>query len=57
LLTAKLTVQGTEFSETTVFIPDGAATDFTQQNNTPPGLVSPFGSDGVCATPPPPDGP
>jgi hypothetical protein len=57
LLTAKLTVQGTEFSETTVFIPDGAASDFTVETTSPPGLISPFGSDGVCATAPPPDGP
>ncbi len=56
-LTAKLTVQGTEFSETTVFVPDGSTTDFTSQNSTPPGVVSPFGSDQNCATPPPPDGP
>jgi hypothetical protein len=56
-LTAKLTVQGTEFSETTVFVPDGSTADFTSQSNTPPGVVSPFGSDQVCATPPPPDGP
>lgn len=56
-LTAKLTVQGTEFSETTVFIPDGVSTDFSQETVTPPGVVSPFGSDGVCATAPPPDGP
>jgi hypothetical protein len=56
-LTAKLTVQGTEFSETTVFLPDGSTADFTSQNNTPPGVVSPFGSDQNCATPPPPDGP
>jgi hypothetical protein len=56
-LTAKLSVQGTEFSETTVFVPDGSAADFTSQSNTPPGVVSPFGSDQNCATPPPPDGP
>ena len=56
-LTAKLTVQGTEFSETTVFLPDGSTADFTSQTNTPPGVVSPFGSDQNCATPPPPDGP
>jgi len=56
-LTAKLTVQGTEFSETTVFIPPGSADDFSNKNVVPPGPVSPFGSDGVCATPPPPDGP
>jgi Big-like domain-containing protein len=56
-LTAKLTVQGTEFSETTVFVPDGSTADFTSQSSTPPGVVSPFGSDQVCATPPPPNGP
>lgn len=56
-LTAKLTVQGTEFSETTVFVPDGVSTDFSQETVTPPGIVSPFGSDGICATAPPPDGP
>ena len=33
-LTAKLTVQGTEFSETTVFVPDGSAADFTSQSTT-----------------------
>jgi hypothetical protein len=56
-LTAKLTVQGTEFSRTTVFVPDGSATDFTSQTTAPPGVVSPFGSDQNCATPPPPLGP
>jgi Bacterial Ig-like domain (group 1) len=56
-LTAKLSVQGTEFSETTVFVADGSATDFNSQNVAPPGVVSPFGSDQNCATPPPPDGP
>jgi hypothetical protein len=56
-LTAKLTVQGTEFSETTVFVVPGSAADFTSQNNSPPGVVSPFGSVSNCALPPPPDGP
>jgi hypothetical protein len=56
-LTAKLTVQGTEFSETTVFVVPGASADFTNQNNSPPGVVSPFGSGSNCALPPPPDGP
>jgi hypothetical protein len=50
-LTAQLTVQGTEFTETTKFVPPGSATDFTSQTNVPPGLISPFGFDGVCATP------
>jgi hypothetical protein len=57
IMTVKVTVQGTEFSESTVFVPDGSASDFTNQNVAPPGVVSPFGSDNSCATPPPPDGP
>jgi len=56
-LTAKLTVQGTEYSETTVFVLPGSAADFTSQSIPPPGVVSPFGTDQICATPPPPDGP
>jgi hypothetical protein len=52
-LTAKLTVQGTEFSETTVFVLPGSTTDFTSQTTTPPGLVSPFGPVQNCAVPPP----
>jgi Big-like domain-containing protein len=50
-LTAQLTVQGTEFSETTKFVPPGSAGDFSNAANAPPGLFSPFGYDGVCATP------
>jgi hypothetical protein len=50
-LTAQLTVQGTEFTETTKFVPPGSAPDFTTATNKPPGEFSPFGFDGVCATP------
>jgi hypothetical protein len=50
-LTAKLTVQGTEFTETTKFVPPGSAQDFNTQTNVPPGYFSPFGFDGACATP------
>jgi len=56
-LTAKLTVQGTEYTRTQVFLLDGSTADFTSQNTSPPGVVSPFGSDQNCATPPPPLGP
>ena len=54
---AKAQVQGTEFVRSTVFELEGLADDFNKQNTAPPGLFSPFGTDGVCATPPPPDGP
>jgi len=40
-----------------VFLLDGSTADFTSQNTSPPGVVSPFGSDQNCATPPPPLGP
>jgi hypothetical protein len=56
-LEARATVQGTEFSERSTFLLPGAAKDFNKQDTEPPGYVSPFGTDGVCATPPPPDGP
>lgn len=57
MLEARTAVQGTEFSERTVFLLEGLASDFTSQNVSPPGLTSPFGTDGNCASPPPPDGP
>jgi hypothetical protein len=56
-LQASTSVQGTESSEATTFIPPGLAADFTVETVAPPGLQSPFGTDGDCATPPPPDGP
>ena len=56
-LEARASVQGTEFSERATFVLPGATLDFNQQAVSPPGLVSPFGSDGICATAPPPDGP
>jgi hypothetical protein len=57
MLEARTAVQGTEFSERTVFLLSGTTGDFSTQNNSPPGLYSPFGTDGNCGTPPPPDGP
>jgi hypothetical protein len=56
-LEARASVQGTEFSERATFLLPGTATDFNQQSKAPPGLTSPFGTDGLCATAPPPDGP
>jgi hypothetical protein len=56
-LQASTSVQGTEFAEATTFVPTGLATDFNRQDVEPPGIVSPFGQDGDCLTPPPPDGP
>jgi hypothetical protein len=56
-LEARTSVQGTEFAEATTFVLPGSADDFNQEDTSPPGVNSPFGTDGVCATPPPPDGP
>ncbi len=56
-LQASASVQGTEFAESTTFVPSGLATDFNREDIDPPGFSSPFGTDGVCATPPPPNGP
>ena len=56
-LEVRLTVQGTEFVRSTTFLLSGSAQDFTNEAVAPPGVTSPFGTDGLCATPPPPDGP
>ena len=56
-LEARATVQGTESAESTTFMLSGIASDFNQENVAPPGITSPFGTDQICATPPPPDGP
>jgi hypothetical protein len=56
-LEARTAVQGTEFAESTTFVLPGLDDDFSNENASPPGLNSPFGTDGSCATPPPPDGP
>ena len=57
IMTAKAQVQGTEFSRSTVFVLPGLAADFNKHDTAPPGIVSPFGTDGNCGTAPPPDGP
>jgi hypothetical protein len=56
-LEARTAVQGTEFAESTTFVLPGSAADFTNEDVAPPGASSPFGTDGTCETPPPPDGP
>jgi hypothetical protein len=50
-LEVRTSVQGTEFKESTTFVLPGSATDFNNINQSPPGIVSPFGADGICATP------
>ncbi len=52
-LEASATVQGTEARKAATFLLEGASSDFTSENVAPPGLVSPFGVDGNCATAPP----
>jgi hypothetical protein len=47
---ARTSVQGTEFAESTIFVPPGSASDFQSQTVAPPGPTSPFGIDGNCAT-------
>jgi hypothetical protein len=56
-LEARTSVQGTEFTESTTFLLDGAASDFNSATVAPPGVTSAFGTDLDCSTPPPPDGP
>jgi hypothetical protein len=56
-LQANASVQGTEFAEATTFVPPGLSTDYNRVDIAPPGISSPFGTDGNCVTPPPPDGP
>lgn len=53
-LEARASVQGTEYARATTFILDGLASDFQSENSSPPGVNSPFGTDGLCETAPPP---
>jgi hypothetical protein len=53
VLEVRTAVQGTEFSARTTYILDGSADDFNVEEVAPPGVVSPFGRDGDCSTPPP----
>ncbi len=56
-LEARAAVQGTEYAALTTFVLPGLASDFASEDISPPGVSSPFGTDGICGTPPPPDGP
>lgn len=56
-LEARTSVQGTASSASTTFVLPVLADDVSDVNVSPPGRYSPFGTDGDCATPPPPDGP
>jgi hypothetical protein len=57
VLEARTSVQGTEYRRTATFTLEGVASDFQNEDVAPPGVESPFGTDGVCNTPPPPLGP
>ncbi len=50
---ARASVSGTEFSALSVFLLPALAQDITDISASPPNQISPFGTDGVCATPPP----
>lgn len=52
-LQALTAVQGTEFAESTTFRLPILAADVSAEGTAPPGIDSPFGTDGNCATPPP----
>jgi len=48
-LTATATVQGSQSSTSVDFWLPGLADDYNKQNNTPPGVVSPYGTANTCA--------
>ena len=50
-LEARAAVQGTETRQSATFRLPILASDVQQQNQSPPGINSPFGTDGNCATP------
>lgn len=47
-LEARTTVQGTQSAARQTFMLDGLSDDFSDENVSPPGPVSPFGNDGGC---------
>ena len=49
-LSARASVQGTEFQRTSIFFLPGADADFNTQTTSPPGPVSPFGTN-ICSVP------
>jgi hypothetical protein len=46
---ASTSVQGTESATAKLFVLPGSANDFNNENNAPPGVVSPFGQSNTCA--------
>ncbi|MEO8309115.1 MAG: Ig-like domain-containing protein [Pseudomonadota bacterium] len=50
-LSARTTVQGTEYVRSSNFLLTGLSTDFNNPANAPPGPVSPFGIANSCANP------
>jgi len=52
-IVAQASVSGSEFSAQQVWNLPALAEDITDIGAAPPNVVSPFGPDGVCATPPP----
>jgi hypothetical protein len=52
-LEARTSVQGSEFAASQTFRLPISAADVGSENVAPPGVDSPFGTDGDCATPPP----
>jgi len=50
-LEARAAVQGTETRASATYRLPILASDVSQQNQSPPGIDSPFGTDGVCSTP------
>lgn len=51
---AQAGVAGTETTKSQTFTLEALASDITNTNASPPGVVSPFGADPDCAVPPPP---
>lgn len=53
-ISAKASVQGTEFSKSQTFELEALANDLNNTNASPPGVVSPFGPEPDCSIAPPP---
>lgn len=47
-LVAQTSVAGTQFSESSTFRLEGAASDYSNESVAPPGAISPFGSSDTC---------
>lgn len=47
-ITARATVAGTESTKSMVYLLEGVASDFTDENTSPAGVFSPFGQSALC---------